>query len=130
MFCIVKGQEKLGLAKMVDPSGNTWTVEYFDSPEPTGREVHRVAKSRIATRKLGANTRLYYYDVANRKWLVGRVLDDDGDVVEVRFSNRTDVSLNHEHVFVRWKKPISDPVVYLAHFVTETPLYAEGRSVR
>ncbi|TAK84806.1 MAG: hypothetical protein EPO20_13265 [Betaproteobacteria bacterium] len=129
MFCIVKGQEKLGLAKVIDTSGNTWTVEYFDSPEPSGREVHRVAKSRVTPRKLGANTRLYHYDVANRRWLVGRVVRDEEDSVEVRFAKRTDVSLNHEHVFVRWKKPISDPVVYLSHLVTETPQYAEGRSI-
>lgn len=129
MFCIVKGLEKLGLAKVIDPSGDTWTVEYFDSPEPTGREVHRVAKSRVTPRNLGANTRVYYYDVVNRKWLVGRVIWDEEDAVEVRFAKRNDVSLNHEHVFVRWKKPISDPVVYLSHLVTETPQYAEGRSV-
>lgn len=129
MFCIVKGLEKLGLGKVVDPSGNTWTVEYFDSPAPAGREAHRVAKSLVTPRKLGANTRLYYYDIANRKWLVGRVMRDEEDFVEVRFAKRTDISLSHEHAFVRWKKPISDPVVYLSHLVTETPQYAEGRSL-
>ena len=31
-------------------------------------------------------------------------------------------------MFVRWKRPINDPVVFLGKFVTETPIYAQARS--
>lgn len=128
MFCIVKGLEALGLGKIVDATGSKWTIEYFDSPGEFGRERHQVSKSRVVSKTLGANTRIYYYSSAKDRWLVGRVLDDFSEEVYVRFSNKTDVKLRHEDLFVRWKKPISDPVDYLANRITETPYYAEARS--
>lgn len=128
MFCIVKGFEALGLGKIVDATGAKWAIEYFDSPGKTGRQVHLVSKSCIIKKTLGANTRIYYHSVVDDRWLVGRVLDDFADEVFVRFSNKTDVRLSHEEVFVRWKRPISDPVIYLANRISETPFYAEARS--
>ena len=128
MFCIVKGFEALGLGKIVDDAGNNWAVEYFDSPGKFGREVHHVTKSRVIAKSLGANTRIYYFSNANDRWLVGRVLDDFNEEVYVRFANKTDVKLRHDDLFVRWKKPITDPLVFLVNRIAETPFYAEARS--
>src|SRR5439155_14174860 len=126
MFCVVKGFEVLGIGKIIDASGTTWTVEYFDSPALLGRETHNVAKSRITKKTLEPNTRVYYYNETTGRWLVGRVVEDATDGVYVRFPNRSDINLNHAQLFVRWKKPIADPLVYLANFVTETPYYAKA----
>ena len=128
MFCIVKGQEGLGFAKVIESLGSEWTVEYFDSPADDGRHQHRVPKRQVVTKILGANTRVYYYSFATRQWLVGRVIQDIDEEVDVRFSNKVEIRLSHEEVFVRWKKAIVDPVVYLASGITETPQYAEARS--
>ncbi|MBX9602401.1 MAG: hypothetical protein K2X35_15435 [Bryobacteraceae bacterium] len=62
------------------------------------------------------------------RWEIGRVRDDDGEGVEVRLAHKQDVYLPYERVFVRWKRPIDDPVDFLRNFVTETPQYAEARS--
>jgi len=127
MFCYIKGDEGLGYAKVVDASDiSKITIEYFDSPENTSRKT--VKKSLIIPKKLGANTRVYYFSESYGRWLVGRVRQDLGNEIEVRFSDKRDVFLDYENIFVRWKKPISSPVEYLARFITETPQYAEDRS--
>jgi ATP-dependent helicase HepA len=125
LFCLVKGEESRGLAKVVEATDRNWTVEYFDRP---GRvEIHSVPKTRIIRKHLGANTRIFHHDEATDSWLVGRVLKDQGDSVEVRFANKTDVDLGYDQLYVRWRKPISDPVEYLARAIAETPMYAEAR---
>jgi ATP-dependent helicase HepA len=128
MFCIVKGFESLGLAKVLNAIGESWEVEYFDSPAQIIRDVRTVQKAHILIKKLGANTRIYYQHAATGQWLVGRVRQDMGDGVEVRFADKNDVYIDYENVFVRCKKPIADPVDYLANVITETPQYAEARS--
>lgn len=128
MFCIIKGFESLGRAKVLDANGLSWKVEYFDSPAKKIRDIRDFPKGRIVPKSLGANTRIYYLREATGQWLVGRVLEDMGDGVEVRFTDKNDIFIDYEHLFVRCKKPILDPVDYLANVITETPQYAEARS--
>lgn len=128
MFCVVKKYEALGRAKIIDTSDTKCTVEYFDSPENSSIKALTVPKESIVRKKLGANTRIYFRHEATGQWLVGRVLQDQGDGVEVRFSDKNDTFLEYENLFVRCNRPISDPVDYLANVITETPQYAESRS--
>jgi ATP-dependent helicase HepA len=102
------------------------TIEYFDSPSK--RHLREVRSETLLCKTLGPNTRIYLYDEALDRWEVGRVLHDDGSSLEVRLSGRVDAVVPHERVFVRWKKPISDPVEFLACGIAETPQYAEARS--
>ena len=53
-------------------------------------------------------------DEVTGHWSVGRVINDEGDGVTVRFADRNDVSCDYSEVFVRCKRPIEDPVEYLA----------------
>ena len=129
MFCVVKNRESLGRAKIIDATGANWTVEYFDSPANKTMEVLSVPKGSIVRKKLGSNTRIYYRHEITNRWQVGRVLQDMGDRVQARFSDRNDMFLDYDHIYVRCNKPISDPVDFLAHVITETPQYAESRSV-
>lgn len=128
MFCIVKGIESLGRGKIIDQVGTNCLVEYFNSPDETQRYVRTVPISQIRPRRLGPNTRIYYLDELTKHWIVGRVKEDNGDGVIVRFTDQRDVSCNYAEVFVRCKRPIDDPVAYLANVITETPQYAEARS--
>ena len=82
----------------------------------------------ISPKKLGRNTRVLTFDEINNEWRIGRVREDDGEGVEVRLADKVDVYLPYDQVFVRWKRPIQDPVVFLGNLVTETPLYAQARS--
>src|SRR2546421_10125003 len=124
VFCTIKGLEALGFGKVVGVAGSKWEIEFFDRPGHDGREVRKVRSTHVTKRNLGANTRVYHYKEATNQWLVGRVIQDHGETVEVRFPNRNDLLIEHEHIFVRWKRPIRDPVEYLSRVITETPMYA------
>lgn len=128
MFCIVKGLEQLGPGKLIDLTGTQCLVEYFYSPDEAKRDVRTVPVTQIQRCRLGANTRIYYRDEMTGHWSVGRVRDDNGDGVMVRFADKNDGSCDYADVFVRCKRPIDDPVIYLAQGITETPQYAEARS--
>jgi ATP-dependent helicase HepA len=80
--------------------------------------------SDIVSKRLGRNTRVHIFDEARSEWRIGRVREDDGEGVEVRLADKVDRYLPYDQVFVRWKRPIQDPVVFLGNFVTETPIYA------
>lgn len=128
MFCLVKNSERDGVGKVVHMEGSRAVVEYFDSPVNVGQHQVEVPLSLITRKRLGRNTRVYTYSELANQWRVGRVREDDGEGVEVRLADKHDVYLGYDQVFVRWKRPIQDPVVFLGNFVTETPRYAEARS--
>lgn len=128
MFCVIKGFERDGVAKIIKEGGTGFLVEYFDHPDYDGRITRQVCKTDIIPKKLGRNTRAYAFNDFDQRWKVGRVVEDDGNGLHLRFAHKEDVYLSHENVFVRWKKPIKNPIVFLSKFITETPQYAEARS--
>lgn len=128
MFCWINSAEKDGLGKIVQVQGSQGVVEYFDTPANGVRHRISVPVSSIRRKRLGRNTRVFTFDEISNQWTIGRVRDDDGEGVEVRLAHKQDVYLPYERVFVRWKRPIEDPVGFLGNFVTETPQYAEARS--
>lgn len=128
MFCKVKGIESLGVGKLIDRVDGGCLVEFFASPVEATREVKLVPVASIQRYRLGSNTRVYHFDSITGHWMVGRVIEDSGDGVTVRFQGRMDASCDYADVFVRCKKAIDDPVAYLAQGITETPQYAEARS--
>jgi ATP-dependent helicase HepA len=128
MFCIAKGLEDLGTAKLLEADDQEAAIEFFDSPAVEGRITRTVASANVIRRTLGANTRIYHFDSDEYRWRVGRVLDDGDDDALIRFANKSDRVVSHTQLFVRWRRPISDPTVFLSHQVTETPQYADARS--
>lgn len=128
MFCWINGAERDGFGKIVQVQGSKGVVEYFDSPFNGARHRVTVPIASIRRKRLGRNTRVLTFDEVANQWMVGRVRDDDGEGVEVRLAHKQDVYLPYDRVFVRWRRPIEDPVGFLGNFVTETPQYAEARS--
>lgn len=127
MFCEVKGRERDGFGKVVR-AGADCLVEYFDSPAEGGLEICQVPKAAIVLKRLGRNTRVYVYRELENRWRVGRVQEDDGEGLYIRFSHKEDNYVPYSDAFVRWKRPIDNPAQFLARFITETPQYAEARS--
>jgi len=128
MFCFIRSMQRDGLGKIVGKDGDQTIVEYFDSPSVDGRTRKMVPFADVLRKKLGRNTRVHTFDEARSEWRIGRVREDDGEGVEVRLADKVDIYLPYDRVFVRWKRPIQDPVVFLGNFVTETPIYAQARS--
>ena len=128
MFCWVKGAEEYGFGKVVEIEGENCIVDYFNSPTtPVARRV-TVPTHRIIKKNLGANTTIFTLNQNTNQWLIGRVLEDNDERVEVRFANKQDYYLPYEEVFVRWKIPIEDPIEFLSNLLTEPPQFAEARS--
>lgn len=127
MFCEVKGHERYGFGKLVS-AGSECFVEYFDSPAEGGLEICQVPQAAIVRKRLGRNTRVYVCRELGNQWRVGRVQEDDGEGLYVRFSHKEDSYVPYADAFVRWKRPINNPAQFLARFITETPQYAEARS--
>ena len=128
MFCFIKGAQRDGFGKFVRKEGGQAVVEFFDSPAPDGCKRRTVPFVDVVPKKLGRNTRVLVFDEVRSEWRIGRVRDDDGEGVEVRLADKIDIYLPYDRVFVRWKRPIKNPVVFLGNFVTETPTYAQARS--
>lgn len=127
-YCVVKSYEADGIGKIIGVNGAMRTVEYFNLPTDDGRVVREVEANQIRPKILGKNTRVYVFEHVANHWRVGRVTEDDGDGLYIRFSHRNDAYLSYEQVFVRWKRPIEDPVLFLAEQITETPQYAAARA--
>ena len=128
MFCYIRGAQRDGFGKFIGKEGGQAVVEFFDSPALEGCKRRKVSFADVVPKKLGRNTRLYVFDEVLSEWCIGRVREDDGEGVEVRLAGRVDSYFPYDRVFVRWKRPIKDPVVFLGYFVTETPIYAQARS--
>ncbi|MBL1265484.1 protein DpdE [Candidatus Methylomicrobium oryzae] len=128
MFCTVHNAEKDGFGKIIHIEGQWVVVEYFDSPAIEKHPRVKVPQTSITPKRLGCNTRVFIFDEISNQWRIGRVRHDDGEGIEVRLAHKQDFYMPYERVFVRWKRPIEDPVDFLGNFVTETPQYAEARS--
>jgi ATP-dependent helicase HepA len=128
LFCRIKNKLDFGLGKIIQFKDSTSVVEFFDSPTNiVGRRIS-VPISTVSQIRLGKNTRVFIYDEISNQWRIGRVREDDGEGVEVRLAHKKDIYFSYNKVFVRWKRPIDDPVEFLGNFITETPQYAEARS--
>ncbi|MVA26558.1 protein DpdE [Agrobacterium vitis] len=118
---------ELGIGKLIDRRGQTALVEYFDSPN-SETHVHSMDVELVAPVALPEQTRIYYFSKATAAWEIGRVLDDQGEFLYVKFPNGIDRRLRPLEAFVRWAKPISDPTAFLAARINETPRFSAGRS--
>lgn len=117
----------LGIGKLLDRRGTTYSIEYFDAPTsvPIVREVEAVSLERVT---LAEQTRVYHFDAAKGTWEIGRLLDDHGSSQLVQFPNRVTKHLPVEAVFVRWDRPIEDPTPLLANRINESPRFSDTRS--
>lgn len=102
-------------------------MSWFDSPHTEPR-VERIAWDRLRQVVIEPQTRVYWLDAAADSWRVGRVLDADTAMAQVRFANHDDRILPTEALQVRWDHPVADPCAFLAERITESPAFAEART--
>lgn len=127
MFCISSEQQEWGIGKLLHIDGSSAHIEYFLAPT-IEQKTFIVNKSSIKQAILYENKRIYWNDPNSAFWRVGRLTISDEHHVQVQFPNKEVKVLPIEEVFVRCAKPIEDPTLYLAGFVTETPLFAQART--
>jgi ATP-dependent helicase HepA len=133
---VLTESEPLGIGKLVNRSGNTAEVEFFESP--FGPKLHRrcFKLGQIRAVELGLQTRVFWLDRATGLWRAGRVdgppvrtkADGDAeDVYFIRFPNHNDRQIPVSDLYVRWSHPVADPAEFLAAQVSDTPFFADGR---
>lgn len=116
-----------GVGKLIGRKGNTYFIEYFDSP--TSATVVLETEDRfVESVTLTEQTRVYHFDTSLNAWEIGRLLDDHGDSQFVQFPNKQSRHLKADAVFVRWARPIEDPTPFLANRINESPRFSDGRS--
>lgn len=116
-----------GVGKLIEVVGNVATVSWFDSPI-TDPVVERVSSDHLEPVVLERQTRVYWLDRSADSWRVGRVLDADPVMAQVRFANHDDRILPTETLQVRWDRPVADPCAFLAERICESPTFAEARA--
>jgi ATP-dependent helicase HepA len=116
-----------GVGKLASFDGMCTTVEYFDGPNEDPIVVTAPTSSVVLV-EIAPQTRVYWLDRFAGFWRVGRVLDGEGDRFAVRFPNGDERVLPTHELYIRWSRPIADPAPFLAHWINETPLFADARS--
>jgi ATP-dependent helicase HepA len=127
MFCHVRGYEEFGIGKVERVSKLDCVVSFFSSPASDSYKL-TVDKKNVKIVPLGLQTRVYWKNEDTDSWMVGRVLDGEGENIFVQFPNQNLKKIPAKDIYVRWNKPISDPTPYLANFINETPLFSTSRS--
>jgi ATP-dependent helicase HepA len=119
----------LGIGKVTELAGNRATVAYFDVPGEAAPFRIEAQVSALRAVPLPEQTRVFRRDEMTGRWQVGRIADGEGPICLVAFPNQQAVNVPRTELQVRWRKPIADPTEFLARHITETPRFAEARSV-
>lgn len=129
-FVIVatESERNLGIGKIVEISGLSATVAYFDVPGETQSFQVDVPVKAVRVVALAENTRVFLRDEDAGSWQVGRIEDGEGSTCLIAFPNKVLVHVPRVALQVRWRKPIANPTEFLIRRVTETPHFAEARS--
>ena len=124
---IVSKANRLGPGKAVGRDGENFILEYFDTPEQRPEERTRLSVPPVGLSRfiLKPETRVFW--VAEGKWRSGRVIETSphGDIY-VRARN-WDGHVREEFLFVRWHRPLTNPVGFAAGGLLESPLLADMR---
>jgi ATP-dependent helicase HepA len=110
----------LGVGKVARTSATTVTIEYFDSvADPVAHRVE-VAQSRVVTAHLDRQLRVFHR--SSHGWRVGRVMEVEFGRVRVRPPGEgEDVWLGLDELYVRWDRPLKDPLGVMRARAMETP---------
>jgi ATP-dependent helicase HepA len=111
---------RLGVGKILRVSGENVEIEYFDSISPTSRCRVMARRIQVKPVQVSLQRRCYWEDEAG--WRVGRVVWVGGREYGVRPPNSDlDLMVPEEQLYVRWNKPITDPVDVLVARGNESP---------
>ncbi len=116
----------LGIGKVASVAGHTIAVEYFDSvANPVAQRVS-VAANRLRSAPLDVQQRVWYRH--QDQWRVARLMEIETGRVRVRPSgDLPDVWLGIEEMYVRWDRPLADPIAVMQTRELESPHYFFAR---
>lgn len=116
-----------GIGKVASTSSGTVTIHYFDTPGANQAVAVNCRPEEAKRVCVPAQTRVWRRHGVGR-WQVGRMLSHEGASAYVQFPNGERVTLDTEDLFVRWSRPLVDPLPLLIAEATESPFLADPRS--
>lgn len=124
---LVSSSNSLGPGKLVDKDGEDLVLEYFDTPGQAPRDRERRSISRRSLRRytLKLETRVFW--ISGQKWQSGRVLETAPDGEHYVRSHNWEGFVSEENLYVRWHRPLRNPVGFAAGGLLESPLLADLR---
>ncbi len=125
---LISSQNDLGPAKAIaDGPNNTIVLEYFDSPaqEPTRR--HREAVPRMALERYPLSTETRVFWPTPQGWRSGRVLYTTLQREICIRGYEWEGFVPEAELYIRWHRPLTDPVGFAAAGLLESPLLADRR---
>lgn len=102
------------------------TVSYFDSPERDNIELVIETKN-LRQLQLTYQTRAFYLDMQTGNWRVGRVQFEMFGEYRIKLPNDVVVELKENEFYVRWSKPLDNPLCFFKHKLNDTPIFYYGR---
>ena len=121
----VMAQNDLGVGKCIQVENGRATVEYFDT---VARQVtHTFPVEDLLVVQLSHQTRCYVTDEYRETWRMGRIERlADGDQI-VAFPGQEAEQVKPAYLFVRWAKPVRDPIETLQQKGQETVFFRNQR---
>ncbi len=117
---------RLGVGKVVSATEGDVEVEYFDSVAATRRERVTAQPDEIERVQVSLQRRCYWLYAG--KWRVGRIVWQGDEEYGVRPpDSEMDVRVAERDLFVRWAKPIADPIDVLVAKGCESPHFHHCR---
>lgn len=130
-FVYHRDKRALGIGKIesIDVARACAKVEFFDSPTSAQRPTFEwPLKELNRVPRLENQTRVYFFDGALGAWRMGRVATHVDNWCFVALPNNQQAKLEQSTLFVRWNRPIADPIEHLQVGLTETPFFFTRRT--
>ncbi len=125
---LISSANTFGPGKLVGREGDDLVLEYFDAPSQDSATPYRETVPRASLKRLvlTPELRVFWRDKSER-WRSGRIIETNvhGDI-HVR-GHEWEGFLRQEQLFVRWDRPLADPVGFGAAGLLESPLLADMR---
>lgn len=125
---LISRENLLGAGKLIGAEGDELILEYFDTPGQADSDRYRESVPRGSAKplKLIPELRVFWRD-PHENWRSGRILEanEQGDIYVK--GHEWEGFLLESKVFVRWDRPLVDPVGFGAAGLLESPLLADLR---
>jgi ATP-dependent helicase HepA len=124
---LVSDTNALGPGKLIATDGENLVLEYFDTPWQAPEERTRLSVPRRGLHRFDLKLETRVFWVSDSKWHSGRIIRTTSDRdVQVR-SRDWEGFVAEERLFVRWNRPLTNPVGFAAGGLLESPLLADLR---
>lgn len=124
---LVSSTNGLGPGKLVTTDGDQLVLEYFDTPGQASADRLRMSVPRSSLRRFDLKLETRVFWLVDDRWHSGRIVETTRHRDILVRSRERDEYVSEARLFVRWHRPLADPVGFAAGALLESPLLADMR---